>query len=356
MPAVSNYFWQKKTVLSFIAILLIITIHNSAINQYNLPQDTLTSITVFIRNFFSYNLGTVAVPFFFFISGVTLFRNYRPSLYKQKITHRIKSLLIPYLIWNILGLLFAICYTYTPLSNFISGREAFTPSVPNILEGIFFYKYNYHFWFMYELIIFVLLAPLFNLLLSRKWIGIISCIGFLCLCLVDYNILWFNPSFTIFYFLGCYIGKYHLASFAKPASLKTSLIAGLTTLILLIFRTLSIYNIIALPTLLTQITLILLLISLWFFTDLFIAKFYSFSFTNEFFPVYVIHPYIIAIITKLIYLAFPKTSYMLLINELSSPVITAIITTLIAYFWHYKLPKSYSIAFGRSVVPSDKDK
>jgi hypothetical protein len=68
---------------------------------------------------------------------------------------------------------------------------------------------------------------------------------------------------------------------------------------------------------------------------------------DEFFPIYTIHPYFIAIITKIIYLALPATSFMLLINELTSPILTLLIVTLIASFWHHKLPKSYSIAFGR---------
>lgn len=342
-----DYFWHKKTVLSFLAVFLVITIHNSATNQYQVPPDNLTTATDFIRNFFSYNLGAVAVPFFFLVSGIALFRNYKPSLYKQKLTRRTKTLLIPYLIWNIIGLLFAIAYTYTPLSHLISGREAFTPTLPNILEGIFLYKYNYSFWFMYALIIFVVLTPLFHLLLSRKWLGLLSCAGFLCLCLIDHPILGLDLSFLVFYFLGCYIGKYHLPSFTKAAKPKFSTLAGLITLIILILRTFVIYNFISLPTIIYQITLLLLLLSLWFFVDIFITKIKPHKYMDEFFPIYTIHPYFIAIITKIIYLALPTTSFMLLINELTSPILTLLIVILIASFWHHKLPKSYSVAFGR---------
>jgi hypothetical protein len=68
---------------------------------------------------------------------------------------------------------------------------------------------------------------------------------------------------------------------------------------------------------------------------------------DEFFPIYTIHPYFIAIITKIIYLALPVTSFMLLINELASPILTLLIVTSIAYLWHHKLPKSYAVVFGR---------
>ena len=348
MSAKLDYFWCKKTILSFFAVFLVITIHNSAINQYQIPPDNLTTATSFIRNFFSYNLGAVAVPFFFLVSGIALFRDYKPSLYKQKLTRRIKTLLIPYLIWNIFGLLFAIAYTYTPLSQLISGREAFTPTIPNILEGIFLYKYNYPFWFMYALIIFVILTPLFHLLLSRKWLGLLSCTGFFCLCLIDQPVFGLNLSFLVFYFLGCYIGRYHLSSFTKITKPKFSALAGLTTLITLTLRTLVIYNIISLPTIIHQITLLILLLSLWFAVDSIIAKIKPHKYMDEFFPIYTIHPYFIAVITKVIYLILPATSFMLLINELTSPILTLIIVTTISFYWHQKLPKSYTIAFGRS--------
>lgn len=41
------------------------------------------------------------VPFFFMISGYLFFRTYKSSKWKAKIRSRAKSLLIPYLIWNV---------------------------------------------------------------------------------------------------------------------------------------------------------------------------------------------------------------------------------------------------------------
>ena len=35
------------------------------------------------------------------------------------------------------------------------GRERFVITVPNVLEAVFFYRCNYVFWFLYNLIIFV---------------------------------------------------------------------------------------------------------------------------------------------------------------------------------------------------------
>ena len=161
-----DYFWKKKTILSFIAVVFIVIIHNSATNQYALTPDFFTQTTNGLHTFFAYIIGSVAVPFFFFVSGIAFFRNYQQNLYFKKLQSRIKTILIPYLIWNIIGLLFAIIYTYTPLSSYISGRELFDPSVKNIFEGIFLYKYNFQFWFLYDLIIYILLTPVIYLCIT----------------------------------------------------------------------------------------------------------------------------------------------------------------------------------------------
>lgn len=342
-----DYFWKKKTIISFIAIFFIITIHNSATGQYQVPTDSYTNITWFFRNLLSYGIGSVAVPLFFFLSGLTLFRNYQPKLHKQKMLSRAKSLLIPFLIWNTIGIIFAILSTYTPLSTIISGREPFSFSFQNLLQGLFLYKYNYHYWFMYNLIIFTILTPLFDILLSKKWLATIFIPIFLCLPLIKDTFIYIDFSFIIFYYLGCYIGKFYLKHFLSPIPLRFSLLSGLLSLILITVKMLSLYQIITPPIIINQIIITLLATSLWFFSDAFISKTKKLKYSNEFFPVYTIHPYIIAAIVKTIYLAFPHTSYMMLINELFSSILTLIITTIIVHIWHQKLPKSYAIMFGR---------
>ena len=137
-----EYFWKKKTILSFLAAGLIVVIHNSATMQFTVPADGFSGVAEFLHKFFAYGLGGVAVPFFFFASGVALFRDYKPSLYKKKMKSRVQSLVIPYLIWNVVGMVFAMLYTWTPLSKVVSGRELFEPTVSSVLSGIFLYKYN----------------------------------------------------------------------------------------------------------------------------------------------------------------------------------------------------------------------
>lgn len=341
-----QYFWHKKNLLSFIAVFFVVAIHNSATNQYHVPTDFFTQTTWFVRNFFAYGLGAIAVPFFFFLSGLTFFRDYSTRKYPQKLKRRVKTLLIPYLLWNIIGLIFSILYTYTPLSNIVQGRELFTPTIGNILKGVFLYKYNYQFWFLFNLIIFTLFAPIINLIITKKISGIIFGALILCLPMIGGNFLYINLNFIIFYYLGCYFGKHHFKALSSRSNPKTIIITMLLSLSFLIIRMLTIYQIITPHIIINQLVLVLLLICTWYSSDFFIAKIKSHKYQTESFPIYTIHTYFITIIVKITYLLLPKTSWMLLINEISGTILTFCLATLITYFWHKKLPKTHLFCFG----------
>lgn len=347
-----NYFWQKKTLLSFIAVIFVVIIHNSATGQYDLAPDFFTNLTSSFRNLFAYSFGSIAVPLFFFLSGLTMFRNFKLKTYPKKLRSRVKTLFIPYLIWNFIGLLFIIILTYTPLSNFLAGRETFTPSAQNILEGIFLYKYNFQFWFLYDLIIYSLLAPLIYFLIYNKYLGGLSLIIIFFLPALSGSFLNLNLYFTVFYFLGCFFGHHFLPLFTKPHSKKLSSLSGLIFALSIVLKMLSIYNIFPFPIIPSQLLLIVTLFSFWFFSDLFIKKIPQKKYFAEFFPIYALHTYFLSIIVKLIYLLGPKTSYMLFINEIAGSLLTILLVTAFSYFWHQKLPKIYNFMFSTNKKPN----
>ncbi len=67
--------------------------------------------------FFQESIGRSAVPVFFVISGYMFFykvAGLTTEIYKSKLKRRVKSLLIPYLIWNALALL-ECCIKHLPV-------------------------------------------------------------------------------------------------------------------------------------------------------------------------------------------------------------------------------------------------
>jgi fucose 4-O-acetylase-like acetyltransferase len=65
---------------------------------------TLTDLYYALKIFFSGGLSLIAVPAFFFISGYLFFRHidtFNVSIYKEKIRKRQRSLLVPFVLWNL---------------------------------------------------------------------------------------------------------------------------------------------------------------------------------------------------------------------------------------------------------------
>lgn len=109
---------QVITALRFPLIVLVLFVHsnfkgvsfawdNALKASFSLPIGNITlSLGTFI-DFISGSLAPLANPFFFFISGLLFFhcKQFTRKVYINKIRHRLQSLLIPYILWNLLFLL-----------------------------------------------------------------------------------------------------------------------------------------------------------------------------------------------------------------------------------------------------------
>lgn len=72
---------------------------------------------------FSNVIGRFSVPMFFIISGYLFFRNgvFDTSIYIAKLRSRVNTLLIPYLLWNLIGFIYFVIKHYPPPMCCFSG-------------------------------------------------------------------------------------------------------------------------------------------------------------------------------------------------------------------------------------------
>lgn len=91
---------QTIDYVRFPLIILVLFIH-TGIEQFSAEYSY--SGFNFVRHFVTDEFACLGVPLFFFISGFLFFYNCEFSfdVYKQKLKSRVKSLLIPYIIWNL---------------------------------------------------------------------------------------------------------------------------------------------------------------------------------------------------------------------------------------------------------------
>lgn len=118
---------------------------------------------------FLFYLIQTCVPFFFMISGYLFFRTYEPSKLKTKILSRVRTLLIPYLVWNAIYTLFIIVFTKL---GFIHNAV-----ISQKYSGVLLQCINAKFsplWFVKYLMIFTLIAPFFYYLFKKKNLGCCS--------------------------------------------------------------------------------------------------------------------------------------------------------------------------------------
>lgn len=92
MGAAESRFRNKVTWIQFILCIGIVYQHT----KWNYGNSDLLSMCQHMLHY----LIQTCVPFFFVISGYLYFRTYKKESAKKKIISRIKSLGVPYLIWN----------------------------------------------------------------------------------------------------------------------------------------------------------------------------------------------------------------------------------------------------------------
>lgn len=147
-----------------------------------------------IQNFVSSFLQGQSVPIYFFISGFVFFlgADLTKKVYVRKLKNRVHTLLIPYILWNSLDILLRLV-CFLPFLAFLSPgthSESLDFSFSAILQsywdaskGIFGstaqagFPSNIPLWFVRNLMVVVLFAPVLHWLLKKTRYGIVLLLG-----------------------------------------------------------------------------------------------------------------------------------------------------------------------------------
>lgn len=215
---INKYLSDKIKLLSFVLILIIVLLHSQMIN-------ISSGLNLYIQQFFNLGITRIGVPMFFMISGFLFFQNANDKLdtlfWKHKILSRIRSLLIPFILWTLIG----ICFVRLALPI-----HAFTSYFENIsIENSFIYDFFYSFinpykvvyqlWFVRDLFVMVLLSPLIYVMIKR-----IPVIYFLLLEIFYIHFLSvINVSSIMSFSIGVLIALHYKNILYKSVDSKTSL-------------------------------------------------------------------------------------------------------------------------------------
>ena len=181
------------------------------------------------RVFVTRVLCHVAIPSFFIFSGYLFFRGteqWNADTYKAKLRSRVKTLLVPYLIWNVIYLIYikSSSEPFSYVAPFVQEMNAgdYIASFWNLIVGETgitnwlgqatpnHYPINFPLWYVRDLMVLVMISPLIRLFVkhTRKW-------GLLLLALCYVSGIW--PNYTgiqingvLYFSVGAYLGVHKI--------------------------------------------------------------------------------------------------------------------------------------------------
>jgi hypothetical protein len=111
----------------------------------------------------------VRIPLFFFISGFLFFRNidnFTGQAYMEKLRNRGKTLLIPYLFWNITALLvYYIAHNIPAFDGWFKEHVEYT--LQYLLESMWEHPKSGQLWFVRDLMVAVVLTPVIHFCIKK---------------------------------------------------------------------------------------------------------------------------------------------------------------------------------------------
>jgi len=326
-------FRNKVTILSFILAALIVLRHSLGIGIYNMPS------WLYILESFVAQGTDIVVPVFFALSGFLFFTNLNWKEYPRKLKTRVKSLFVPYIIWNLIGLLSVLVICQIPQ---LAGKiNTVAPSLElgTLLKNTFWYtEYNIT-WFIKDLMIFILVSPVFKLLsFNRLLAGVFLVLVLLAGYYFKNSILLYASSF----FLGAYACMYFDQYCRNLYSKNLVYVAGVLLLASIIVQTYM-----ELPQGASIIWLRLLQIPLvWIVADTLRKDSEPSWWLKTSFLIYVCHHIILEPIEKCLLYAFGNNTVGAIIDILFAPTITILIIIFISNLLKKYTPRLYAIING----------
>jgi len=178
---ISCHMSAKIRRLSFIATTMVVFLHS-----YNksLAASKDGSFTWWLQDLVSQGVTRVAVPYFFVVFGILLFKDWndpagvsRTRWWWGKIKGRSRSLVLPYLLWSMIGMIMIFALTRfapnSPLrfnwSNLCWWLQTFGVSTDPMFMA--------HLWFVRAIIIFAITSVLIGFAVERFGIVVLAVVG-----------------------------------------------------------------------------------------------------------------------------------------------------------------------------------
>lgn len=283
--SIAEHTSKKLSLLSFIAAVLVVCLHA--------PTTPEKGASWCIETFVSTHLSSIAVPFFFVVSGFFLGRRVDDDhWYKRAVANRIRTLFVSYAIWcMILALvrnmnsLIANIVNHQPLMRYINFSPVYVWGLNPFVNP------PQPLWYLRALMLYVVISPVLLVLVRKRFLFIMSFVVFFSLSCCsswligvypgDLFVFTLAPINVLAFMTGLFLGRNPIA---LPRGYGLALLPGLGVMVYGTY--LSYSGVCQISPLLWNIAVVTTLIGIWAICQpVELPKFLK----AQAFPIYLLH-------------------------------------------------------------------
>ena len=332
------------------------------LHSYN-PTIKFQSVTVivnkgyniFIQELISQGITRIAVPLFFVISGYLFSLNINDgfSEYKLKLKKRIKSLVLPYLLWSMFGIVLYFVLQSIPFSKpFFTNELIIDNSTNELISKIFIYPIAHQLWFIRDLILLVIFYPLLFWLIKQFNFYVITIL--LITWFYNFNYLILENESLLFFAFGILLSKSKINIEKIKKANYLNFLFNIIWILLVLIKTYLVYINSEnewFIRILHKSSILIGIISIWLLYDLIFrkvdilgSKFYLlFQYT---FFLYAFHEPLLTIFKKLLFYILGNSEFSSFLIYIIAPMITILLSIIIGSITRKMTPKLYYIMTG----------
>lgn len=207
---------SRVKVMRFPLILAVVFIHayGNTVNLSNgeIGAQSSSLLVDVVTNFVSQGVARIAVPIFFLLSGFLFFSGFDWSAdgYFKKLKSRSKTLLIPFLFWNVFTLLVFALGQLLPVTKGFFPRDSALIAEYRLFDyfdaifGITHSPIAYQFWFIRDLMVLVLLTPVIRWVIKTLPASFFASV-FVCWVMSIWPVMTPSSEALLFFASGCFL-------------------------------------------------------------------------------------------------------------------------------------------------------
>lgn len=324
-------------IASLLCTLMVIFRHSRNLVAFWGTEDVINPCC-FIENGFS-TLTEVAVPYFFLVSGFFFFRSSYSNKadYYAMIIKKGKTLLIPYIIWNIIG--FVILWL---AGSWVNDNPTSVNSLAAFFEGLLLSDYDGPLWYVRNLMMMMALVPIYGWIFQINKLLLYGIIGIgLFLWWWPVDCTWYSSEGFLFFFLGGVIQQNQII-WDKRLTLAPLAILSCLWIVVCFFHPLwSVW--------MNKLATLIGIICVWSwltFMPNYSFKAWMLNISSFAFFIYVTHIFVIKTLKLLIAHFYPQQEFIALILFFLLPFVTLYLLLRAGKLLQRWFPDSYSIITG----------